>query len=150
MYEIIKQVILNGGYKLSEVRKRIMKLYALGEISESQLDELLTLASERTSADAERPEVLAILSKLNERYADLNRRLSILESSGGECDAEANPDHIYPAWEPWDGISNNYQYEQIVQYGDKLWKSTYEGHNVWEPGAPGVDERYWIEYVSKE
>jgi len=150
MYEIIKQVIMNGGYKLSEIRHRIMKLYAHGQFSDGQMDELLALASGGASAESERPDVMAMLHTLNKRYDDHERRLKALESAdtenGTEGDAGSDSELTYPEWEPWDGLSDNYQYGKILQHKGKIWKSTYEGQNVWEPGALGVDERYWVEY----
>ena len=29
----------------------------------------------------------------------------------------------------------------------KVWESTYTGQNVWEPGTPGIDERFWVKYT---
>lgn len=46
-------------------------------------------------------------------------------------------------WEPWDGLSDKYQPGAIVSHGGKVWESTYDGQNVWEPGAVGIDERFW-------
>lgn len=150
MYEIIKQVIMNGGYKLSEIRHRIMKLYAHGQFSDEQMDELLALASGGASAESERPDVMAMLHTLNKRYDDHELRLKALESAdngnGIEGDAEAGSEQTYPEWKPWDGLSEDYMTGAIVLHNEKLWQSTYEGQNVWEPGAPGIDERYWVEY----
>ena len=55
MYEVMKNAITHGDYKLLEVQQRIKRLYALGDITEVQMNDLLQLAAEDASADAERP-----------------------------------------------------------------------------------------------
>lgn len=137
MYNLIKSVIANGGYKLSEIQYKAKKLYLMGDITEEQLDEIMRLASSGVNADAERPEVLAMLKSLSERIDALEKRL----------DGETEPDTgEYESWQPWDGISDKYQHGAIVMHGGKLWLSNYSGQNVWEPGAVGT-EAMWVEYI---
>lgn len=140
MYELIKSIILAGGYKLEDIQHKVQKLYIFGTITESQLDELLSLASAGVSTEAERPEVLDMLRAMNERLTALESRLAALE--GAEPDAEE-----YEEWKPWDGVSDKYQLGAIVSHNGQLWESTFNGQNVWEPGAPGT-ENLWV--VHKE
>ena len=64
------------------------------------------------------------------------------ESGGTEAD--------YEDWQqPIAGLTDKYQHGAIVQHNGKLWKSTYNGQNVWEPGAV-CTEALWVEYVSEE
>ena len=139
MYEIIKNVINVGGFKLADIQHKVKKLYVLGDITEEQLDELLQMASGGVSTDAERPETLAMMKKLSERMDVLEGRMDALEGTTDTGDE-------FPAWEPWDGISNKYQSGAIVQHNDKLWQSIFSGQNVWEPGAAGT-ESMWMEYT---
>lgn len=134
MYEIIRQVIANGGYKLAGMQEKIKRMYVLGDLDAAQMDELLALAVSGAAADAERPETLAMLGSLAERVSAIEAKLGMNES--GE---------VYPAWTAWDGVSSNYQPGAIVTHNGKLWKSVYEGQNVWEPGA--VSASMWIEYI---
>lgn len=138
MYNTLKNLIPAGGYKLAEMQTKIKKLYLLGDLTEEQMDELLVVASEGISTDAERPETLTTLVMLSERIDALEARLTALE--GGSNEGET-----YEAWSPWDGISNKYQYGAIVSHGDKLWVSRHNGQNVWEPGTPGT-EALWVVY----
>lgn len=63
---------------------------------------------------------------------------------------ELGRDTTVPAWEPWDGISDKYQYGAVVTYNGKYFLDVLYGmQNTWEPESPGVDERYWKE-ISKE
>lgn len=138
MYNVMKAVISAGGFKLAEILHKIKKLYAIGDLTEEQMDELLRMATGGISADAERPEVMAMLQSLADRIEALEKKFA---ESGepGEDPTE------YEVWKPWDGISNKYQYGAIVSHGEKLWQSTYNGQNVWEPGAPGT-ETLWVVY----
>ena len=94
-----------GGYKLLEVQQQIKRLYALGDITEEQMDELLQLAAEGASADAERPSDVEMIMSLAEMVAALEARVEALEgSNSGGGDDEEQPE--YESWKPWDGISN--------------------------------------------
>ena len=151
MYNIIKQNIKNGGFKLSDIQHKAKKLYLMGDIDETQLDELLNLATNGASPDGERPNQDAMLKAVYEMYVDLDRRVKILEDEYIEEDEPIEGDDTvveitYPAWEPWNGLNDNYQFGEILTHKGEIWKSTYNGQNVWEPGAPGIDERYWIKY----
>ena len=133
MYEIIKSVILNGGYKLTEIQHKIKKLYGWGDLTEEQADELLAVASNGASLDAERPETLAMLQSLAERVKALEDKLADGQTGTGGTDE-------YPVWKAWDGVSTDYQQGAIVSHNGKLWKSIVEGQNVWEPEVYGWTE----------
>jgi len=134
MYEIIKNVISAGGYKLTEIQHKVKKLYILGDLTEEQADELLALAAAGVSPDAERPEVLEMLRSLSARIDALGQRLDALE--GGDVDP-VEPDAA-EAWAPWDGVSDKYQHGAVVSHNGQLWRSIYTGQNVWAPGAAGT------------
>lgn len=138
MYEMIKEVILAGGYKLAEIQRKVKKLYCWGDITEAQADELLAMAAAGVSPEAERPEVLTMLRGLADRLTACESRLAALE--GAEPDADE-----YEEWKPWDGLSNQYQLGAIVRHNGKLWESTFNGQNTWEPGTLGTDA-LWKEY----
>lgn len=137
MYNVIKSVITAGGFKLADIQYKIKKLYALGDLTETEMDQLLITANEHVSAQAERPEVLEMLRSLSERMDALEEKLN------GSAEPEG-----YPAWAAWDGISDKYQFGAIVSHNGKLWKSVYAGQNVWEPGVAGINERFWVEYTN--
>lgn len=145
MYEVIKSVIAVGGYKLAEIQYKVKKLYILGDITEEQMDELLSLAAGGVSTDAERPENLKLIENLAAEIEALKGRVAALEGAeddGGETEE-------YPAWKAWDGISKDYQKGAIVSHNGELWQSVFTGQNVWEPGAAGTDF-LWVKYTSAE
>lgn len=132
MYDILKSVISAGDYKLAEIQHKIKKLFALGDLTEEQLDELVALSQKNAVADAERPEILQMLRRISDRVAALE----------GNATPDSGDEH--EIWTPWDGISDQYQPGAIVSHNGKLWKSTFAGQNVWEPGAVGT-ESLWLE-----
>ena len=151
MFEVIKNVINAGEFKLADIQEKIKRMYLLGDISEEQFNELLFLSAEKVSIDAERPEMLAILKTLNERLKTLEDRISALEMAEKEDEQPENPEGeviapVYEKWAPWDGISNKYQPGAVVEHNGKIWQSIYSGQNVWEPGTIGTGNM-WVEYV---
>lgn len=147
MFEVIKTVISAGGYKLAEIQHKVKKLYVIGDLTESQMDELLTLAAGGVSTDAERPGNLTLIENLAMEVEALKDRVAALE---GNKDDEAGSDaEEYPVWKAWDGISKDYQEGAIVSHNGELWESVFAGQNVWEPGASGTDF-LWVKYTSAE
>lgn len=151
MYEIMRSKIANGNYKLHEVQTRIKRLFLLGDLTEEQLDELMAMAVNGASADAERPENEQLIDVLAAKIADLEARVKVLESGGnsGTDDSEGEEQTEYPEWKPWDGISKDYEYGAIVSHNGELWESIFNGQNVWEPGAVGTDA-LWRKYTEPE
>lgn len=147
MFNVIKTVINAGGFKLADIQHKVKKMYVMGDITEAQMDELLLMASGGVSTDAERPEMLDMMKKLSERMDVLEGRLKALGGASDEEPGAGDDTPAYPAWEPWDGISNKYQQDAIVQHNGKLWQSIFAGQNVWEPGAAGT-ETLWSEYTA--
>lgn len=134
MFEIIMAAIASGNYKLTEMQVKIHRMYIRGALTEEQMEQLLNMASGGVNADAERPDVLEMLQSLAKRIEAIEKQI------GQEDDPEE-----HEAWKPWDGISNKYQYGDIVSHNGKLWISVFHGQNVWEPGTAGT-ETLWSEY----
>ena len=148
MFEIIKSAISAGGYKLTEIQHKIKKLYILGDLTEAQMDELLSMASGGVSTDAERPETLKLIQTLGAEIEALKARVKALEGAddeGGNDNADDPEQPAHAEWKPWDGISKDYQYGAIVSHNGELWLSNYSGQNVWQPGTAGT-EALWVKY----
>lgn len=138
MYNILKTNILMGGTRLSEVQNRIKRLYATGDLTDGQMEELMELSQKKANPEAERPELPEILRSLVERVEVLEKKMA-----STSVPEEEAPD--IEAWAPWDGVSNKYQPGAVVSHNGKLWQSVFNGQNVWEPGTPGT-ESLWLEY----
>ena len=73
MKKFIEQVIAKGGYKLDELETKIKKLYILGDLTESEMDELLALAANSVDNSAQVDMFTMIV--------DLQHRVEALETA---------------------------------------------------------------------
>lgn len=150
MATILRNVIRNGGMPLTQVAERIETMYLNGRISGEERLELTELMHSNASPSNEAGDYKALYEALAKKYTELEARVKALEAAGGNVSGDAGSGESggYPAWQPWDGVSEGHQYGDIVTHNGKVWQSMLEGmSNVWEPGAAGVDERYWREVV---
>ncbi|MGV3282695.1 carbohydrate-binding protein [Corynebacterium sp. 11254D000AR] len=82
-------------------------------------------------------------TKISQQLAEEHPEL--VEKAAGEEDGEVRE------WEPWHPLreSTHYRYGDKTRHGGKVWRDvldpTGDKLNVWEPGALGIDERYWVE-----
>ncbi|MGV3159866.1 carbohydrate-binding protein [Corynebacterium sp. 32222D000AT] len=96
-------------------------------------------AIEQAKQEAESETATKIARKLAKEHPEL------VEKSAGEESGEVRE------WEPWHPLreSTHYRYGDKTRHGGRVWRDvldpTGDKLNVWEPGAPGIDERYWVE-----
>ena len=133
MYNLIKSVISAGGYKLSDIQYKAKKMYLMGDITEKEFDDLMSLATSGINSDAERPETLAMIKSLSDRIDAIEKRLAGDNTENNDGGSECED------WKPWDGISNKYQPGDIVSHNGETWESIFNGQNVWEPGTLGTE-----------
>ena len=143
MFDIIKSVIERGIFRVNDLSLKIDTLWAESKLTDSQRDELYSLIMQHLDPAFEYPE-------LEDRIASLEARVSALEEAqnnpdvGDPSEPEGSPEGV-EIWEPWDGVSNKYQFGAIVLHDGVYYKNVLSGQqNVWEPGSPGIDERFWI------
>lgn len=149
MYDIIKNIIQNGMFKVSDLTTKIDTLWAESKLSDDERNELVQMMTDFLNPSTEAPELKDLYERLEARVVVLEGAVKKLQSSGEE---EPEPGEIViPAWVPWDGISDNYQYGAVVTHNEKYWQNMLQGvQNTWEPGGVGVDERYWKEIMKEE
>ena len=135
MFGNLKRVILSGRYRLSEMVEKINVMWGESLITGEERDELLHLAQEKLNLQTEAPELMVAYVRVLEKLEGLEKRVAALEGAGGEESAEGE---AWPAWEPWDGVSDKYQLGAQVEHNGVKYVSVYAGQNVWEPGAPGT------------
>lgn len=144
MKTILENVIRNNGLPLAQVNERIETMYLTGRISGEERAELIGLMHEKANPANEAGDYRALYEALVVKYNELEARVKALEDADGADEGGAADG--YPEWKPWDGVSAGYKYGDIVRHNGKVWENMLEGMaNVWEPGAAGVDERYWME-----
>ena len=144
MANVLRNVIRNGGMPLSQVNERIETMYLSGRISSEERAELTELMHAKANPENEKGDYKALYEALAAKYNELEARVTALEAAAG---GEEAGEEIIPEWEPWNGLSDKYQHGDVVAHAGAVWRSAYAGHNVWEPGAPGIDERYWVKVI---
>lgn len=148
MYEIIKNIIENGTFRVSDLTNKIDTLWAESKLSDEERNQLVQMMTDYLNPASEAPE-------LKEMHERLETRVNVLEAEaqalkGEEPGGGEEGTVTVPAWEPWDGISNKYQYGAVVTHNGKYFLDVLqEMQNTWEPESAGVDERYWKE-ITKE
>ena len=148
MAVIMKNVIRNGGMPLAQVNERIETMYLTGRINAEERAELTELMHAKASPENETGGWKEMYEALAAKYNELEARVKALEkTAGGEPEGGNDGGEEIPEWEPWNGLSDKYQHGDVVAHTGAVWRSTYAGHNVWEPGAPGIDERYWVKVI---
>ena len=146
MYEIVKNVIFSGNFKLDDMTKKINTLWVQGDLTEEQKNELFILMKEHLNPETEMPEALEMCRALKEEVESLKERVTKLENDGIAPEPPVGVE--VPVWEPWDGISDKYQYGAVVTIDQKYYIDTFQGQNTWMPGSMGT-EGLWKE-ISKE
>lgn len=146
MYEIIKQVIMSGSFKLADMQKKIDTLWVQGDLTEEQRTELIALMKEHLNPETESPDQVELYKRLEEKYNKLDERVTKLENGGVMPEPPSGVE--VPSWEPWDGISNEYQYGAVVTIDQKYYINIFQGQNTWMPGSMGT-EGLWKE-ITKE
>lgn len=147
MANILRNVIRNGGMSLTHVHERIETMYLSGRISGEERAELTELMHEKANPANETGDWKAMYEALVIKYNELTARMEAVEAKLGIREEEGEEPAGIQKWEPWDGVSDRYQKGAVVSHNSKVWESMFAGQNVWEPGAPGIDERYWREVV---
>ena len=82
MYEIVKNVIMSGSFKLEDMTKKINTLWVQGDITEEQKSELIDLMKEHLNPETETPEVLKLCQELKKEILALGGRITKLENGG--------------------------------------------------------------------
>lgn len=150
MANILRNVIRAGNLPLTQVSERIETMYLAGRISGEEREELTALMHEKANPENEKGGWEALYQALKAKYEELEARLTAAEKALGiHEEAPEAGEGEYPEWQMWDGVSGGYEKGEIVRHNGKLWENMLEGmRNVWEPGALGVDERYWKEITA--
>lgn len=142
MYSVIKDVIEGGNYQLVDISNKINKLWLEYQLNDDERNDLLELANKNINVDNEKPELQKQIEALRDYGMSLELRIKALEEGQG---TEPPIEEECPAWVPYDGVVNlGYDYGDKVTHNGFKWQNMLQGmKNVWEPGASGIDERYW-------
>jgi len=147
MYSVIKDVIESGNYQLVDISNKINKLWLEYQLTDEERDELLELANKNINIDNEKPALEKRIVAVRDYAKTLEFRIKALEE-GQEIEP---PVEEYQAWITYDDVVNlGYDYGDKVTHNGFKWENMLQGiKNIWEPGADGIDERYWKKLKNK-
>ena len=139
MFETFQTIINVGGYDLADLTERIKTLYAMGELTEDEMTQLLDSAAANANQDAMLPDMSERVGALETRIAAVEERVGKLEAGDVEPGEPEQPADEWPEWvRP---TSKDTQYNN----GDKV---TFNGrHYVCEKNnvssSPDEDSKRW-------
>ena len=139
MFETFQTIINAGGYDLADLTERIKTMYAMGELTEEEMKQLLDSAAANANQDAMLPDMSERVGALETRIAAVEERVGKLEAGGVEPGEPEEPADEWPEWvRP---TSKDTQYNK----GDKV---TFNGkhymcvkNNV--SSSPDEDSKRW-------
>ena len=139
MFATFQTIINAGGYDLADITERIKTVYAMGELTEDEMKQLLDSAAANANQDAMLPDVSERVGALETRIAAVEERVGKLEAGGVE---QVEPEEPVDEWPEWvRPTSKDTQYRK----GDKV---TFNGqhyvcvkNNV--SSSPDEDPKRW-------
>ena len=98
MFETVQTIINSGDYDLSDITERIKTLYAMGELTEDEMTQLLDSAAANANQDAMLPDMSERVGALETRIAAVEERVGKLETTGVEPGEPEEPADEWPEW----------------------------------------------------
>ena len=98
MFETFQTIINAGGYDLADLTERIKTLYAMGELTEDEMKQLLDSAAANANQDAMLPDMSERVGALETRIAAVEERVGKLEAGGVEPGEPEEPADEWPEW----------------------------------------------------
>ena len=98
VFKAFQTIINAGGYDLADLTERIKTLYAMGELTEEEMTQLLDSAAANANQDAMLPDMSERVGALETRIAAVEERVGKLEAGGVEPGEPEEPADEWPEW----------------------------------------------------
>ena len=98
MFATFQTIINAGGYNLADITERIKTMYAMGELTEDEMKQLLDSAAANANQDAMLPDMSERVGALETRIAEVEERVGKLEAGGVEQGEPEEPADEWPEW----------------------------------------------------
>ena len=98
MFTTFQTIINAGGYDLTDITERIKTMYAMGELTEEEMKQLLDSAAANANQDIMLPDVSERVGALETRIAAVEERVGKLEAGGVEPVEPEEPVDEWPEW----------------------------------------------------
>lgn len=135
MFEIFQTIINAGGYDLADLTERIKTIYAMGELADDEMTQLIEQAQDNAKPDNSYAPLADRVKAIEEWMMTVEERLSKLETGSstnpGEPEKPADewPEYVQPT-----GAHDAYHVGNKITYNGKHYTCIYDGC-VWTPDA---------------
>ncbi|WP_288920626.1 hypothetical protein, partial [uncultured Bifidobacterium sp.] len=128
MFATFQAIINGGGYDLADLTERIKTLYAMGELSEEEMEQLLEQAQTNAKPDDSYPPLTDRVKAIEEWETAIEQRLSKLESGSSTDPGEPKePADEWPEYKQPTGAHDAYHVGDKITYKGKHYTCTYNG-----------------------
>ena len=132
MFATFQTIINAGGYDLADLTQRIKTMYAMGELTEEEMEQLLEQAQTNAKPDDSYAPLADRVKAIEEWMTTVDERLSKMEY-GSPTDpnglADEWPEYVQPS-----GAHDAYHVGDKITYNGKHYTCIYDGC-VWTPDA---------------
>ena len=135
MFATFQTIINAGGYDLADLTQRIKTMYATGELTEEEMEQLLEQAQTNAKPDDSYAPLADRVKAIETWQREVEERLDKLESGSstdpGELEESADewPEYVQPT-----GAHDAYHVGDKITYNGKHYTCVYDGC-VWTPDA---------------
>lgn len=98
MFATFQTIINAGGYDLTDLTERIKTMYAMGELTEDEMKQLLDSAAANADQDILLPDVSERVGALETRIAAVEERVGKLETGDVKPGEPEEPVDEWPEW----------------------------------------------------
>jgi len=135
MFETFQTLINAGGYDLADLTQRIKTLYAMSELTEDEMKQLLEQAQTNAKPDDSYAPLADRVKAIEEWETTVEERLSKLESGLSTDPGEPEePSDEWPEYKQPTGAHDAYHVGDKITYNGKHYTCIYDGC-VWTPDA---------------
>lgn len=133
MFETFQTIINAGGYDLDDLTQRIKTMYAMGELTEEEMKQLLEQAQTNANPDDSYAPLADRVKAIEEWETPIEERLSKLESgsSTDPSDPEESADE-WPEYKQPTGAHDAYHVGDKITYNGKHYTCVMD-ECVWPP-----------------
>ena len=132
MFETVQTIINARGYNLIDLTQRIKTLYAMGELAEEEMKQLLEQARTNAKPDDSYAPLADRVKAIEEWETTVEERLSKLET-GSSTEPEV-PENELPEYKQPTGAHDAYHVGDKITYNGKHYTCLVDGC-VWTPDA---------------
>ena len=137
MFETFQTIINAGGYDLTDLTERIKTMYAMGELTEDEMKQLLEQAQHNAKPDDSYAPLADRVKTIEEWETTVDERLSKLETGSSTDPGEPEkPVDEWPEYKQPTGAHDAYPIGAIVAHDGRRWRTTVAA-NVWRPSVYG-------------